>query len=73
MKMRLVLNSVFANGVSLEETDGVYSFVYYNSLMPSIQTGNEMNYPMILGSMAISLIGVTTGVVILKRKNKKNN
>lgn len=35
--------------------------------MPSIQTGNEMNYPMILGSMAISLIGVTTGVVILKR------
>jgi len=41
--------------------------------MPSIQTGNEMNYPMILGSMAISLIGVTTGVVILKRKNKKNN
>ncbi len=57
----------------MEETDGVYSFVYYNSLMPSIQTGNEMNYPMILGSMAISLIGVTTGVVILKRKNKKNN
>lgn len=57
----------------MEETDGVYSFVYYNSLMPSIQTGNEMNYPMILGLMAISLIGVTTGVVILKRKNKKNN
>ena len=41
--------------------------------MPSIQTGNEINYPIILGLMAISLIGITTGVVILKRRKKKNN
>ena len=73
VKIEINPDGVFANGVSLEENDGVYSFVYYNSLMPSIQTGNEINYPIILGLMAISLIGITTGVVILKRRNKKNN
>lgn len=73
MKIEINPDGVFANGVSLEETDGVYSFVYYNSLMPSIQTGNEMNYPLLFSLMGLSLVGITTGVIIIKRKNKKNN
>lgn len=73
VKIEINEDGVFANGVSLEESDGVYSFVYYNSLLPFIQTGNEMNYILVLGLMAISLVGITTGVVILRRKNKKNN
>lgn len=73
VKIEINPDGVFANGVSLEETDGVYSFVYYNSLMPSIQTGNEMNYPLLFSLMGLSLVGITTGVIIIKRKNKKNN
>lgn len=64
---------VFADGKSLEENEGVYSFVYYNSLMPSVQTGNEMNYPLIFSLMGLSIVGITTCVIILKRKSKKNN
>lgn len=73
VKIEINQDGVFADGVSLEESDGVYSFVYYNSLLPAIQTGNEMNYPLILGLMGISLIGITTGIVILKRRKKENN
>lgn len=73
VKIEINEKGVFADGVSLEESDGVYSFVYYNSLLPAIQTGNEMNYPLILGLMGISLIGITTGIVILKRRKKENN
>ena len=37
-----------------------------------IQTGNERNYRLILGLMLISLMGITTGVIILIRKKKNN-
>ena len=39
--------------------------------LPVIQTGNEMNYNMLYTLLAISLVGSITGIVILKRKNKK--
>ena len=71
VKIEINDKGVFADGKSLEEKDNVYSFEYYNSLLPSVQTGNEINYPLILGLAIISLIGATTGIVILKRKNKK--
>lgn len=71
VKIEINEQGVFADGVSLEDTDGVYSFVYYNSLLPAIQTGNEMNYPLILGLMAVSLIGITTTGIILLKKTKQ--
>jgi len=49
----------------------VYSFVYYNALLPAIQTGNETNYILLFTLIAISLLGTTTGIIILKKKNKK--
>ena len=71
--VEIVINDegVFADGVSLEESDSVYSFVYYNSLLPSIQTGNETNYNLIINLMILSLFGVSTSVVILRKR--KNN
>lgn len=69
VKIEINDKGVFADGVSLEETDGVYSFEYYNSLLPAIQTGNETNY-ILLGSLAvISLLGIITGIVTLKKKH----
>ena len=73
MKIEINDKGVFADGVSLEEKDSVYSFVYYNSPLPAIQTGNEMNYTLLLGLLGISLIGITSGVIVIRRKNKKNN
>lgn len=69
VKIEINEKGVFADGKSLEEKDNVYSFVYYNSLLPSIQTGNEMNYILLISLAAISLIGTTTGIIII-RKNK---
>ena len=69
VKIEINDKGVFADGVSLEEKDNVYSFEYYNSLLPLIQTGNETNY-VLLGSIAvISLIGIITGIITLKKKH----
>ena len=71
VKIEINDKGVFADGVSLEENDGVYEFEYYNSLLPLIQTGNETNY-IILGSLAvISLIGIVGGITLLKKKHNK--
>ena len=71
VKVEINDKGVFADGVSLEEKDSVYSFVYYNSLLPAIQTGNETNYILLASLAAISLIGIVTGIVVLKKK--RNN
>ena len=69
VKIEINDKGVFADGVSLEGKDNVYSFEYYNSLLPLIQTGNETNY-VLLGSIAvISLIGIITGIIALKKKH----
>lgn len=64
---------VFVDGEKLEEKDSVYSFTYYNDLIPKVQTGNEMNYAVLVSSMVISLIGIAIGSVMIKRKKQKNN
>ena len=71
VKIEINDKGVFADSVSLEEKDNVYSFEYYNSLIPKIQTGNETNYILLAGLVAISIIGIITGVVILKKKHNK--
>lgn len=71
VKVEINDKGVFADGVSLEEKDSVYSFVYYNSLLPAIQTGNETNYILLASLATISLIGIVTGIVVLKKK--RNN
>ena len=71
VKIEINDKGVFADGKSLEEKDNVYSFIYYNALLPAIQTGNETNYIFLFTLIAISLIGTTAGIIILKKKNKK--
>jgi len=70
VKIEINEKGVFADKKSLEEKDNVYSFVYYNALLPAIQTGNETNYIFLFTLIAISLLGTTAGI-ILKKKNKK--
>lgn len=72
VKIEINDKGVFADGKSLEEKDNVYSFVYYNALLPVIQTGNESNY-ILLGSLTvISLLGIVGGIIILRKRNKEN-
>ncbi len=71
VKIEINDKGVFADTVSLEEKDGVYSFEYFNSLLPKIQTGNETNY-ILLGSLAvISLIGIIGGIIVLRKKHNE--
>lgn len=60
---------VFINGEKIEEKDEVYSFNFYDTLIPTIQTGVEVNNVLLLFLMGISLIGITLGIVIMKKKN----
>ena len=71
VKIEINADGVFADGVSLEETEGIYSFVYYNSLLPAVQTGNETNYTLLLGIATIAAVGIIGGTILLK--HKKNN
>ena len=71
VKIEINDKGVFADSVSLEEKEGIYSFEYYNSLLPVIQTGNETNYGLLLLVAAIAGIGIIGGTILLKRK--KNN
>lgn len=71
MKIEINYKGVFADGVSLGETDGVYSFIYYNSLLPKIQTGNETNYILLGGLAIVSLIGIVSGITLLRKKHNE--
>lgn len=71
VKIEINDKGVFADNKSLEEKDNVYSFEYYNSLVPSIQTGNETNYILLGGLAALSLVGIIVGIIALKRRNNR--
>lgn len=71
VKIEINQKGVFADGKSLEEKDSIYSFVYYNSLLPVIQTGNETNYILLCSLSAISLIGIVGGIVLLRKKHNE--
>lgn len=72
IKVELTEDEVIVDGNKLECDNSTVTFNYYNKQIPKIQTGNEMNYIILIGSIVISLLGITTGIIILKR-NKKNN
>jgi len=71
IKVKINDKGVFVSGKNIEEKDSLYSFTFYNKPVPKIQTGNEINYFILLGSIIISALGITTGIILLKR-NKKN-
>ena len=72
VKIEINDKGTFADGELLEDKDSICTFTYYNKLVPKVQTGNEMNYAILIGSIIISLLEVTAGIVVLKRKKQKN-
>lgn len=54
--------------IQITENEGMYSFQFENTKIPKIQTGNEINRIALVSSIVISLLGITTGIIILKRK-----
>ncbi len=62
----------FADDELLEDNDSICTFIYYNDLIPKIQTGNEISYILLISSLVVSLLGITTGIMVLKRKKSKN-
>ena len=72
VKIEISDKGTFADGELLEDKDSICTFTYYNKLIPKVQTGNEMNYAILIGSIIISLLEVTAGIVVLKRKKQKN-
>lgn len=71
IKVEINDKGVFVGGKEIEEKELVYSFTFENQAIPQIQTGNEMNYILLIGSAVISVIGIITGVVLLKKKKTK--
>ena len=61
-------NGVFIDGEEIQENDQTYSFEFYNTLIPKIQTGNETNYILLISSAIISILGIVVGLIILKRR-----
>ena len=72
VKIEISDKGTFADGELLEDKDSICTFTYYNKLIPKVQTGNEMNYAILIGSIIISLLEVTAEIFELKRKKKKN-
>ena len=58
IKIEINDKGTFADGELLEDDNSICSFIFYNQLIPVIQTGNERNYPLLLSSLLISLAGL---------------
>lgn len=64
---------VFIDGELIEKNDSIYEFTFYNKQIPKIQTGTELNRALLIASAMISLVGIGTGIVVLKKKKQENN
>lgn len=73
VKLEMNDKGIFINGTEITENDEVYSFEFENKQLPKIQTGNEINYAILIGSIIISLLGITTGTIVLRKRKQKNN
>lgn len=61
---------VFADGENLEEKEDVYSFVFYDDLIPEVHTGNEISNIIWISLIVLAVIGTTSGIIILKKRNR---
>ena len=72
VKIEINDQGTFADGELLEDNNSICTFTYYNELIPKIQTGSEISYILLVSSLVISLLGITTGIIVLKRNKSKN-
>ena len=70
VKITINDKGVFANDELLKEKDSMCEFIYYNQQIPKIQTGNEMNYILLISIVIISILVIIIGVIILKKNTK---
>lgn len=71
VKIEINQTGVYADGKCLNEVDGVYSFVYLNSLLPEIHTGENSKRTMMFITMGgIAILGIVGMIYIKKRSNK---
>ena len=70
VKLEINEKGVFVNNKKLDELESMFSFNFYNKPIPKIQTGNEMNYILLISSFVISVIGIIVGIVVLRNKKK---
>ena len=68
VKVEINDKGIFVNEIQITENEGMYSFQFENTKIPKIQTGNEINRIALASIIVISLLGITTGIIILKRK-----
>ena len=73
MKLEINDKGVFINDELLDTEDEIYSFKFANEKIPEINTGITLDNTVLYSLITMSLSGITFGLVILKRKNKKNN
>ena len=67
VKVEINDEGVFINEIKIEEIENVYSFEFENKKIPIVQTGNEINYILLISVVVISLIVIISGIVLLKR------
>ena len=70
--VEIVINDkgVFADGKNLEEKDGIYSFEYFDELLPIVQTGDNNNIKtigIISGVLAVSILALVCVIKKLKK------
>lgn len=70
VKLEINEKGVFVNNKKLDELESMVSFKFYNKPIPKIQTGNEMNYILLISSFVISVIGIIVGIIVLRNKKK---
>ena len=75
--VEIVINDegVFADGKNLEEKDGIYSFEYFDELLPIVQTGDNNNIKtigIISGVLAIAILALVCVIKRLKKAKEGN-
>lgn len=71
--VEIVINDkgVFADGKNLEEENGIYSFEYYDELLPAVRTGDDTNFKAI-GILSAIFAVLATAYIFIKKKIKKD-
>ncbi len=67
IKIEINDKGTFANEELLEDNNDICEFSYYNKQIPKVQTGNEMNYILLISIVVSSLSVIILGIILLKR------
>ena len=72
IKVEINDKGIFIDDEIMQEENSICSFKFYNEKIPEIQTGDEVNYNLIIGIIILSISVITSGIILLKRKNKQD-